>query len=147
MCWFRFLFFCSKGQITEKTVDNSYNNDAYYIGTGEQANKIRRDNACDVKLPDQCYASIHNPPVSNTSPSAVALSFPLASAENSSQGSTASIYQPLNVAPTASVYQPINSGDATHIYQPVNSDITIPEDQADNNTEGAMPAPPTKQAQ
>ena len=84
------LFIGSEGQITEKTVNNSYNNDSYYIGSAEQASRVRRGNTRDVKPPEQCYASIHSPPVSSTSPSAVALSFPHASAENSSQGSTAS---------------------------------------------------------
>ena len=56
-------------------------------------------------------------------------------------------YQPLNGASAAPVYQPINSGDAAHSYQPVNSDTTIPGVRADNNTECAMPSPPTKQAQ
>ena len=146
-----FLFlaclFYSKGQITERTVDTSYNNDASYIDSEEQASKMKSDNARDVKPPEHCYASIHDPPVSSTSSSTVALSFPHASAENSSQGSAASINQPLHGAAAAPVYQPINSGDAEHIYQPLNSDTTIPEVRADKNTEEAMPSPPTKQSE
>lgn len=141
------LFFGSKGQITEETVNTSYSNDAYHIGSVGQASKMRRDNARDMKPPEQCHSSIHNPPVSSTSPSAVALSFPHGSAENSSQASTASIYQPLNGAASAPIYQPINSEDAAHIYQTLNSDTTIPEVRADNNTEGAMQSPPSEQAQ
>ena len=134
------FFGSSKGQITETAVNNSYNNDSYYIGSGEQPNKMKRDNARDVKPQEECYATIHNPPVSSTNHSAVSLTFPHATAENSSQGSTASIYQPLNDAAATPVYQP----DAVHIYQSLNSD---PEVRADSNTEGAMPSPPTKQPQ
>ena len=141
------LFFGSKGQITEETVNTSYSNDAYHIGSVGQASKMRRDNARDMKPPEQCHASTHNPAVSSTSSSAVALSFPHGSAENSSQASTASINQPHNGAASAPIYQPINSEDAAHFYQTLNTDTTTPEVRAANFTEGAMRSPPTEQAQ
>jgi len=100
---------------------------------------MNRDNALDMKPQEHYYASIRNPPAPHTNNSSVALTFPHARAENSTEESTASIYQPLNVAATAPVYQPINSGDAAPIYQSLNSDTKTPEVRADNNRKGTMP--------
>ena len=120
---------CGNGPITEKTVSNSYNNDAYYIGSGEQVGKNNSDNSIynvsDMKPQEHYYASIYNPPVSSTNHSAVPLTFPAATAETKGEEATPSIYQPLNGGATAS------------IYQSVNSDPKIPEVQADNKSEGA----------
>jgi len=120
-----FDFFRSKGQVTDTTVKTTYNNDAYCIGSGEQASKMRRDNTPDLKPEEHCYASIYNHPVSPASYSAGALTFPRPTAENSCKESAASIYQLPNGAATAPVYQSIIR-DAVPIYQSLNySDTKI----------------------
>ena len=116
--------FWSNAQITDTTVKTSYNNDAYYIGSGEQASKMRRDNAPDLKPEENYYASIYNHHVSPATHSAGALTFPHPTAENRSKESAAPINQPPNGAATAPVYQPI-TGDVVPIYQSLSSDTKI----------------------
>ena len=119
-----FDFFRSKGQVTDTTVKTTYNNDAYCIGSGEQASKMRRDNTPDLKPDEHCYASIYSHPVSRANHSAGALTFPHPTAENSSKESAAPIYQLPNGV-TAPVYQSIIR-DAVPIYQSLNySDTKI----------------------
>ena len=133
--------------IAKKKADNGYNNNAYFndaycIGSGEQAIEMKGDNQAlssgnvpEVKFGEHHYAVV-NELHASTNHSAVILKFPDPRAEKNSEDVAAPIYQTLDSGVDAPIYQPLNRGVATPIYQPLNSDLKSPEIRAGKTSEG-----------
>lgn len=109
-----------------KNTNNDHSNDAYlnygyYIGSGEQAVEMARENgtysSVKAKPNEQRDDEKNNP----TNPSTMTLKFP----EANSKGDAASIYQPLDSSAAESTYQSLNSAPK------------IPEASAECISEGA----------
>ena len=122
--------------------NNAYINDAYCIGSGEQAIEMKRGNQAfssgnvpEVKFGEHHYAAV-NELHTSTNHSAVILRFPDSQAERNSEDVAAPIYQTLDSGGDAPIYQPLNRGVATPIYQPLNSDLKSPEIRAGKTSEG-----------
>ena len=113
---------------TKEMASNGINNDAYFIGSGEQVMEMKSGDQAfpsgNVPDPKHYYAAVKDS--SSNHPAAI-LKFPDSLAEKSSEDVAPPIYQTLDSGVDASIYQAL--GVDAHIYQALNNNRKPPGDQ------------------
>ena len=126
--------------------NNAYFNDAYCIGSGEQAIEMKYGNQplSTGNVPDfeKHHCAAVNDLRASSNHSAVVLKFPDSLEGKNSEDGSAPIYQTLISGVDAPIYQPLNSGIDAPIYQPLNKSKKVRDEKASEGVGVADYQPP-----